>query len=520
MLELLIADVAPAREQPRWMSSTALFLLAGLLLLTAGAALRLYHLGERSLWFDEAVTANASRGALANVLEKTRHFSAPLAHPYVLYVAERLGPGAVAARMPSTIASILVIIVMLAMIRTGIGVPATLLSAAMIAFSASQVRYAQEVREYSLSVLIAVILVYCLLRWNGVPSRNSRSWLLYSLLFLAPLVQYGLVFFSAGLLTTMLLLLVLRRDHKLSFLQVTIAAASLGAGSLLAFFSTLRYQLKLGSKPWYLAGNYYDHTKGNLLQFVGENSRGLLTFLLPGRLLDLCIVLAILAFCIEQILRRKAHPVLLLVLATLSINIVAATLGIYPYGAIRQCLFLAPAVTLLAGVAFASLIDLVKQPLRAPLTASLLLLIVFSLWRGMRSEWPYQEYEDTRSILKELARSTTLNDQVWVNHDAVDAMQFYQGHPPGYTYGVYHADRTDYLPELQSSINPGTRRVWLVFSHLQQPSDRAEEQLILNSLRSSWDLRQVLAPMNTALYVANRRIPGEPVDASANRLSK
>jgi hypothetical protein len=49
-----------------------LFLVAALLLLAIGTALRIYHLGDRSLWFDEAVTANTSRGTLSQILEETR----------------------------------------------------------------------------------------------------------------------------------------------------------------------------------------------------------------------------------------------------------------------------------------------------------------------------------------------------------------------------------------------------------------------------------------------------------------
>ena len=155
MSELLIADVAAPGQRPGMLSPRSFFLVAALFLLMAGAALRVYHLGDRSLWYDEAVTANASRGTFMQVLEKTRHYSAPVVHPYVLYIAEKIGQGPTAARTPSALASILAVFVMLAMVRTRVSPIASLLSAAILAFSASQIRYAQEVREYSLSVLVA-----------------------------------------------------------------------------------------------------------------------------------------------------------------------------------------------------------------------------------------------------------------------------------------------------------------------------------------------------------------------------
>jgi hypothetical protein len=64
--------------------------IATLLLLAIAVGLRLHRLGTRSLWYDEAVTANASRDTLPQVIDATRHFSAPMAYPYVLYLVEKV----------------------------------------------------------------------------------------------------------------------------------------------------------------------------------------------------------------------------------------------------------------------------------------------------------------------------------------------------------------------------------------------------------------------------------------------
>jgi hypothetical protein len=90
----------------------------------------------------------------------------------------------------------------------------------------------------------------------------------------------------------------------------------------------------------------------------------------------------------------------------------------------------------------------------------------------------------------------------------VAAFEFYKrDKDPRFLYGNYHADPREYIPELRGSIDQQTNRVWLVFSHLTQASDRAEEQLILDSLSSEWNVHRVLAPTNTALYVADRKYP-------------
>jgi hypothetical protein len=181
---------------------------------------------------------------------------------------------------------------------------------------------------------------------------------------------------------------------------------------------------------------------------------------------------------------------------------------------VRQCLFLAPGVALIAGVAIADLVQRIKVPKQreAATTAVLGILVVLlltSLYRGnLKKQWPYGEYEDIQSVLSSLNRGLAPQDQVWVNHDAVPAVQFYRRTKDSrFCYGKFHANPQQYIPDLRAFVTPRTQRIWLIFSHLQQPSDRAEEQLIVHSLRPGWDVHCVAAPRNAELYVANRRAP-------------
>jgi uncharacterized membrane protein len=482
-----------------------LFPIAALLLLTLATSLRLYHLGDRSLWFDEAVTANISQGTVTQVLEETRLVSAPVVHPYILYVVQKVGKGAVAVRLPSVLASLLAVLMMLVMVRAKVSYNAALFSAAIFAVSASQIRYAQEVREYSLTVLWAVSMIYCLLRWEAGGRRNRHLALLYVTFFFAPLIQYGLVFLAFGILATICMRLLLSRDTCFRLSHAMIASAFLAAGGLLSFAFTVRYQVRPRGIPWYLVSNYFDSRTTSLLHFLGKNTKGLLSFFIPGQLIALCFVLAAIVFCVAQATTRKYETITLLVFTSLLITICASLARIYPYGGVRQCLFLAPGLTLFAGVAFADLLQRLRVSARPAATIGVLALILLSGYRGLLKQWPYGEYEDTLSILKELSRSSTPNDQVWVNHDAVPALEFYlQGRDNRFIYGKFHKDPQEYVPELLGSIDRHDDRLWLVFSHLQQPSDRAEEQLIVSSLRSGWDVEPVIAPTNTALYVAHR----------------
>ncbi len=125
----------------------------------------------------------------------------------------------------------------------------------------------------------------------------------------------------------------------------------------------------------------------------------------------------------------------------------------------------------------------------------------FSLSRHAQSNGRTRSSRTPGASLKNWLNRVAPNDQVWVNHDAVAAFEFYlQKKDPRFIYGKFHADANEYIPELIGSIDPHTDRLWLVFSHLEQASDRGEEQLIVSSLRADWDVHSVIAPTNAELY--------------------
>jgi hypothetical protein len=297
------------------------------------------------------------------------------------------------------------------------------------------------------------------------------------------------------------------RDTCFRLFHVVLGSAFLAAGGLLSFALTLRHQFHPGQGHWYLAANYFDPKTVSLLPFLITNSKGLVGFFIPGQVIAAFFAIGAVIFCVARVLNREFDPLTSLVFISVLIVTCASVAGFYPYGGIRQCLFLAPGVTLFAGVVFADPLQRLRGSWQPAVTVAFLALILLSGYRGMLRQWPYEEYEDTQSILKQLARSSAPNDQVWVNHDAVEAVEFYlQGKDRRFIYGKFHgASPQEYVPELLGSIDRKTDRIWLVFSHLQQPSDYSEEQLIVNTLRSGWDVQSVIAPTNAELYVANRR---------------
>ena len=180
------------------------FLLCATMILLLAALLRTYHIAQRSLWLDEAIAANISRGTLGQTLILTRDLhSAPITDPLILYAIEKVNAGPLAVRIPSLVASMLAVFLMLCFVTIpSIDYKMADLAALMLSVSAAQIRYAQEVREYSLSVLYATVLLYVFLSYISKKDKPSSPIPLYIALFGAPLIQYGLVLFSFGILSS------------------------------------------------------------------------------------------------------------------------------------------------------------------------------------------------------------------------------------------------------------------------------------------------------------------------------
>jgi hypothetical protein len=487
----------------------SVYIVLSVLILLAAALLRFYHLANRSLWYDEAVTANISRDSLDQMLRLTRKVSAPIVHPFLLYLAERIKSDAWMVRLPSALASLAAVLMMLVMPKVKANSWAALFAAAILSLSASQVRYAQEVREYSLSVFFAIVIMFCLLHWEA-KGMTRHPFLLYVGLFLAPLVQYGLVLFGVAILATMLLRAGIDRTLSASWKSILPAATVFLAGSALSYTLTLRYQIRsihLGTQS-YLSANYFDPKHEGLLHYLARNTQGVFSFFMPGQILPVLMLISGAIAIALQLKKGKITSLNLLLVTSFSITILASIGHTYPYGGIRQCLFLSPVFILFAGTVIAELVSIVPNTHQSMTAVFLVAVIVASSVRGLGRQWPYEEYEDTQSILRELARSGAPGDQIWVNHDAVDAFSFYvPAGDPRFTYGKFHADTKDYMPALRAAIWPRTIRLWLVFSHLEQSEDYAEEQLILKELGPGWTIEKQVGAQNAELYLARRAVP-------------
>lgn len=488
------------RNGPRREAHRVFLVVAVLIILLAGT-LRIYHLAQRSLWLDEAIAANISRGTLSETLTLTRDLhSAPIIDPLILYSVERVSGGSLAVRLPSFVASVLAVFLTLCFVTIpAINYKTAGLAALMLSLSAAQIRYAQEVREYSLSVLYATALLYIYLSYISKKKDDYSPVPLYAAIFFAPLVQYGLVLFSFGILSALFILALIGDQRGRRIAQVMTASVFLGLGGLLSFFVTLRYQW--GDDAWYLK-DYFWSPGTSVLGFILTNTHHLVTYLLPGLATALIFVLAVLIYLVTSIRERVLRPVVLLSGTSCGIVLVCSLLHYYPYGGIRQCLFLAPVLCLLASESLVQVTGTMPGRANWFAFAAIVCIVVVSGVFQIRLLKPYAEIEDMQDVLHSLRSHMESGDAVYIYPAAVFAVDFYvKERDPRFMYGNYHQKTPErYVPEMMAGLQPSAKRLWIVFSHVSRDEDRH----ILQDVSKDWKVEPVLVVTGAALYLASR----------------
>jgi 4-amino-4-deoxy-L-arabinose transferase-like glycosyltransferase len=185
-------------------SATARWALVVCVLLAFG--LRMYDLGGREFWFDEALTANVSGLGWQGIVAHLR--SAPFEHPplyfLTLYPWQRLaGTSEFAFRFVSVLWGVLFVPLLYILLRRWARWRLALLAALLAVLSPFLVAYSQEARMYTMLPCLAVL---ALLAFETALERERQPawWVVYLGLLLAGTATHY-VFALIGLVTALYL---------------------------------------------------------------------------------------------------------------------------------------------------------------------------------------------------------------------------------------------------------------------------------------------------------------------------
>ncbi|MHB2018727.1 MAG: glycosyltransferase family 39 protein [Candidatus Xenobia bacterium] len=158
------------------MARTRLAVVA-VIALTLG--LRLFHLGDPSLWTDEAGTFEIARSPLPRLMDIVRADCHPPG--YFLFMAGWLrvaGQSDGVARLPSALASTLSVLLLMGLLWRLAGARAALVAGLLAGCSANLIFYGQELRMYPAVAMLGVLS--CILFLEASERMEVRWWAGYS----------------------------------------------------------------------------------------------------------------------------------------------------------------------------------------------------------------------------------------------------------------------------------------------------------------------------------------------------
>jgi hypothetical protein len=321
--------------------------LALLLITLCGTGLRVYRLGYKTLWFDEATLYWISQGGLSRLLAQNASLnSAPPLFPGLVALVSSLGHSEAVLRSLPCLAGALAVPAMYALGRRFLSQGGALCAALILAVAPTQVQYSQELREYSLSVLLGILLVV-----TADIFIEQRSWKSVGLVAVTVLVsilmQYGLALLVLALDGVMVArFLLTRRATRGDLLKWGVIQFAILAASALVYLLSLRQQWQPGGfgAGGHLSGAYWIGSSESALSYLLRQTKDIVDFAFPGYM----FLVLFYAGGVVLVFSPQAWNQLIYVSAPFLVVAAAGLTRLYPYHAGRQDLFLTPLLYLTA----------------------------------------------------------------------------------------------------------------------------------------------------------------------------
>lgn len=430
-----------------------------------GGWLRYYHLGYKPLWLDEAVIykiANNNNISDILLLNANRN-SAPPLYVLLLRVVMFWGNSEIKLRSISWLAGTLSIPAIYYLSRNFIGKIAAFAITILVTIAPTQVSYSQELREYSLTFFLAIIILLFFINFLRQP--NKINWILMTLsMAIGVMTQYGLSILILGLNIVFLIEYLRNKENqKKNFLWWAASQIVVILVVILVYFLSLSKQLHIGfgasSSVNYLSNSYWNGNIKDLVVFSFEKTSALFTFTFPGSIVTFLILIGI----IFTIINRNHFRSLLLFLIPTLITWILSLLNLYPYDGRRQLIFLTPMIFILAGLGLDYLIKIDKKHW------VVILLLLFPLINGGIKTLTYLNdpgKEDMRAVVRNLNQNIKEGETIYVYYGAEPAFSYYfEGDNNTLIFGVYSRNNPEKYFEQIDNILVESDTLWLVFSH-------------------------------------------------------
>lgn len=444
------------------------------IIIIAGAGLRFYNLGFKSLWYDEAVSYWNAQGTVQEVVQhNVLRNSVPPTFNLMIHYISKFGNSEFMLRLIPCIAGILAIAAAFLLFKQFFGPAIACAPALLLALSPFQIQYSQVVRPYSMTMLTALLIVYFAYR---ITTEDKKiNFIFYSIvLCFAVFLMYGLVFVIA---TTCIVFVieVLRKKQFKKILPFTLSFVAPFISVCLVYNITLKHHMERASSGWgaenYLQYTYWDGVLSSLPTYLVFNTESIVRLSYASETKTLLIALMLLGIyaCIKY---KKFYP-LIFAAIIFSISTALGLASLYPYAGCRQTIYLTVPVYLLAGMGFYHLFQN-----RSTKPFFYIALSVFAAYGIMQSVEQLQKesFQNVKPILSKLESMSKPGDEIFTNQMSIPAVYYYLDRSPEDAKILYQGKKGiqanfDTLETLTSQ----TKRLWLAFTFCD---DKAEKEVL------------------------------------------
>jgi len=458
-----------------------------------GAILRLYHLGYKSLWVDEATLYWVSRGSFAEIISQNAlNNSGPPLFAFLLNFISKIGDSELILRFIPFAAGTAAIPAIYFLSKQFLSRYAAYFCIFIVAIAKNQVVYSQYMREYSLAFLLATLLLIFFNRFLYMPNRKNCVWLTL-ICIISVFSQYGLALLILGLNLVFFVNLFFKTDQKNLLIKWIIIQLFVLCAVVVVYNLSLKYQMRAGGfGAYYLGHAYWDGSPRSFFKFAMVNTHSLFTFayFARGIFFFICYVGFLVALS-----KPHGRAALMMLAFPVLITFAAACARLYPYYGARQDIFLTPIIYVLAGFGVEFLLKVDRKRI------SILILTLALGLAGLHYTRVYLKYagnENIKSVVAVLSDSFESEDRIYIYYGAEPAFKYYyRDNKDRWIDGVRsRGNHEKYFRQLDKILSQ-QGRIWMVFSH----SWNDERQQIMSYVSQFRNINLIAENLGAHLYL-------------------
>lgn len=455
------------------------------LIIIAGAGLRFYNLGFKSLWYDEACSYWNAQGTIQEVIQHNQiRNSVPPTFNFMIHYISKFGTSEFMLRLIPCIAGILAIGAAFLLFKQLFGPAVACATTLLVALASSQIEHSQVVRPYSFAMLFTFLVIYY--SYRVLNEDKKTTYALFSIVIsVALFLHYSLAFVIAS--TCILIVIEILRTKQ--FKKIVPFALSMIAPFIsvcLIYNISLKYHMERASSGWgaaaYLQHTYWDGVLSSLPSYLLFNSESIVRFSYASETKTFIIALMLLGVyaCIKY---KKLYP-LCIALIILSMSLILGLFAIYPYYGCRQSIFLTVPVYLLAGMGFYHLYQ--SKSTKPFFYIAISVLSVYGIMQSFE-QLQKESNHNVKPILSKLESMAKPEDKVFVNYMSIPVHYYYTGRNAEDARILYRGKkgRQDNFETLEA-LTSQTKRLWLVFA---STDDQDEKEKVLAFLKNEKNAR-------------------------------